>query len=375
MQLADSFSEELRTVRAFLFSLRPRHFGGIMGIMLALSVNAHTPRAIAAAFEKIHGMVCAGTLGADEPVRVVLAPGQYHEILAYNLANPLVMESVPGTAAQDCVVSAENCERFHKDTENRAVFVIGPKATKVTLRGFTVENTHVKTDDDAALGNQAEALCWHNGGGILLAERMRFVSRQDTVHVKGVSWFRDCFVCGDVDFIWGYCDVSLWERCHIHVRQDNRGDGRDAYVLQSRALNGKPGFVLSGCTFTADVRGNGAHIYVARSSGTGRSDSPDRWDSVVLINCTVSPEYDVSLWTDEGGSRAVYPAGSAAVGWREYGTKSPGKDGVPVAADTGRRSPHGYVLSDQEYRAGYADSSHILGAYAARYAQWEKEAR
>lgn len=343
--------------------------------MLALKVSADTPRAIAAAFEKVCDMVRTGALGADELVRVVLAPGQYQEILAYNLANPLVMESVPGTAAQDCVVSAENCERFHKDTENRAVFVIGPNATKVTLRGFTVENTHVKTDDDAALGNQAEALCWHNSGGILLAERMCFVSRQDTVHVKGVSWFRDCFITGDVDFMWGYCAVSLWERCHIHVRQDNRGDGRDAYVLQSRALNGTPGFVLSDCTFTADARGNGARIYVARSSGTGRSDSPDRWDSVALINCTVSPEYDTSLWTDEGGKRAVYPAGSAAVGWREYGTKSPGKDGIHVAADTDSRSPHGYVMSGQEYRARYADSSLILGAAAARYAQWEKETR
>lgn len=343
--------------------------------MLALRVNADTPYAIAAAFEKIGDMVRAGALGADEPVRVVLAPGQYHEILAYNEANPLVMESVPGTAAQDCVVSAENCERFHKDTENRAVFVIGQQATKVTLRGFTVENTHVKTADDAALGNQAEALCWHNDGGILLAERMRFVSRQDTVHVKGVSWFRDCFVSGDVDFIWGYCDVSLWERCHIHVRQDNRGDGRDAYVLQSRARNGRPGFVLSGCTLTADPRGNGARIYVARSSGTGRSDSPDRWDSVALVNCTIVPAYDSSLWTDEDGRRAVYPAGSAAVGWREYGTKSPGTDGRTVAADTGRRSPHGYVMTDQEYRARYADSSLVLGAYAARYAQWERESR
>ena len=111
--------------------------------MLELNVNAKTPLAIAAAFKKIHDMVRTGTLDADAPVHLVLAPGQYHEILSYNLENPLIMESTPGTNPEDCVISAENCEAFHKDTENRAVFVIGLGATKVTLRGFTIENTHV----------------------------------------------------------------------------------------------------------------------------------------------------------------------------------------------------------------------------------------
>lgn len=342
-------------------------------IMLELSVNARAPLAITAAFRKIHDMVRTGTLAADAPVHLMLAPGQYHEILSYNLENPLIMESVPGTRAEDCVVRAENCEAFHKDTENRAVFVIGLAATKVTLRGFTIENTHVKTDDDATLGNQAEALCWHNRDGVLLAERMRFISRQDTVHVKGVSRFRDCYVTGDVDFIWGYCDVSLWEHCHIHVREDNRSGERNGFVLQSRALNGRPGFVFSDCTFTADARTGNAHVYVARSAGTGKPDSPDRWDSIALINCTVGAEFDRSLWTDEGGRRAVYPPGSAATGWREYGTKSPGADGQSVAADTSGRSPHGYVMSDAEYAARYASASLILGAQAARYENGAKE--
>ena len=337
--------------------------------MLELSVNAKTPHTITAAFQKIHDMVRTGTLAADAPVHITLAPGQYQEILSYNLANPLIMESVPGTDPADCVISAENCEAFHKDTENRAVFVIGLGATSVTLRGFTIENTHLKTTDDAALGNQAEALCWHNYDGFLLAENMRFISRQDTVHVKGVSRFKNCYVTGDVDFIWGYADISLWEHCHIHTRLDNRGGERNAYVLQSRALNGKPGFVFTDCDFTADKREEGGRIFIGRSSGTGKPDSPDRWDSIALINCTVSPEYDVALWTDEGGKRAVYPKGSATVGWREYGTKTLGENGHTIAADTNKRSPHGYVMNNKEYFARYASSSLILGAYASKYEQ------
>jgi pectinesterase len=335
--------------------------------MLELTVSPKSPAAITMAFKKLSEMVKSGSLSFDTTIQLTLAPGEYHEILSYNLPNPLIMESVPGTRPEKCVLSAENCEAFHKDTENRSVFVIGSAATSVTLRGFTIENTHVKTAEDANLGNQAEALCWHNRTGFLQAQNMRFISRQDTIHVKGFSHFVNCSVTGDVDYIWGYCDTCLFEKCWIHTRADNRGDGRPAYVLQSRALNGKPGFVFYDCTFTADRRTGVSPIYIGRSSGTGTADSAERWDSIALINCTVSSEYDPKFWTDEDGTRAVYPpVGTALTGWREYGTRSILESGQNVAADVSHRSPHGYVLSPEEFRAFYADAAMVLGLSAQK---------
>src|SRR5574344_368960 len=332
--------------------------------MLELTVSAKTPAAITAAFKKINEMVKSGSLAYDATVHLTLAPGFYHEILSYNLSNPLIMESRPGTRPENCVISAENCEAFHKDTENRAVFFIGMAATHVVLRGFTLENTHVKTDDDASLGNQAEAFCWHNKTGFLEAQNMRFLSRQDTIHVKGFSRFSNCYIAGDVDYIWGYCDTALFEGCWMHTREDNRGTDRPAYVLQSRALNGKPGFVFTDCTFTADKR-SGAGIYIARSSGTGKADSEDRWDSVALINCTVSADYDPCFWTDEDGTREVYPSvGNAMTGWREYGTRTILENGQNIPADTSKRSSHGYIMTNKEYFAHYASASLILGQKA-----------
>ncbi len=336
--------------------------------MLELSITSKNAGAISQAFKKISEMVKTGSLDFEAPVHLTIAPGEYHEIISYNLSNPLVMETPTGTKPEDCVISAENCEAFHKDTENRAVFVIGTAATDVTLRGFTIENTHVKTNDDASLGNQAEALCWHNQKGYLNCENMRFISRQDTIHVKGVSRFKDCYVTGDVDFIWGYCDISLWENCHIHTREDNRGIDRPAYVLQSRALNSKPGFVFTDCEFTADDHGPNGKIYIGRTEGTGKKDSKDRWDSIALINCTISDRYDPALWTDEDGSRQVYPpVGNAMYGWREYGTKTKDSNGKIIPADTSKRSSHNYILSNKEFFAHYASESLILGSYASKY--------
>ncbi|MBP5283133.1 MAG: hypothetical protein J6Y93_00510 [Treponema sp.] len=300
-------------------------------------------------FKKIKELRNSGTIDSETPVRIVMGAGVYQGVISWNMANPLIMEAAAGLKPEECVVSAENCEAFHKDTENRAVFVIGMGATDVTLRGFTIENTHVKTADDAALGNQAEALCFHNQSGSLFCDGMRFISRQDTIHVKGFSRFENCYITGDVDFIWGYCDTSVFENCQIHTREDNRGGVRDAYVLQSRALNSRPGFIFIDCKFTADSRPEGSNIYVARSQGTGAADSADRWDSVALIDCVIDANYSPSLWTDEGGTRKVWPEkGCRDNGWREYGTKRIDSDGNVKADDTSARESHGYVMSRNE---------------------------
>ena len=44
-----------------------------------------------------------------------------------------------------------------------------------------------------------------------MAKHSNFVSYQDTLQVKGYSWFYDCFVTGDVDFIWGSANAALFE--------------------------------------------------------------------------------------------------------------------------------------------------------------------
>lgn len=317
--------------------------------MLELKISPDSPGIITQTFKKINDLVRSGTIDSDTPVRIVLMPGVYQGTISYNLPNPLIMQTPAGTKPEDCLICAENCEAFHKDTENRAVFVIGMGATDVTLKGFSIENTHIKTSDDAALGNQAEALCFHNQSGSLLCQNMRFISRQDTIHVKGFSCFEECYVTGDVDFIWGYCDTSIFQNCHIHTREDNRGGVRNAYVLQSRALNSRPGFIFLDCVFTADKRPEGSRIWVGRSQGTGSEKSPDRWDSIALINCTLDENYESELWTDENGTKLVFPQkGSKETGWREFGTMRKLKDGSVVEDSITGRNQHGYIMTLQE---------------------------
>lgn len=296
------------------------------------------------AFDTVKALLQNKTINSNENIYITLQKGIYEGLLSYDIPNPLYIVSEAGANSSDCVIRAENCEAFHKDTENRAVFVIGKLCTKVVLKGFTIENTHIKTSEDVALANQAEALCFHNQTGTLFAKDLRLISRQDTLHTKGFSVFENCYITGDVDFIWGYCDLSLFYKCHIHSRKDNRGD-RDSYVLQSRAINGKKGFVFKDCIFSCDKRQN-ASVYIARSSGKGSNISPTHWDSIALIDCIIKEGFAPNLYTTEGGRTQFFPKGQCNVGLREYNTVLQG-----FTKNLPRIS---YILTKEEYEKFYS---------------------
>ncbi len=282
--------------------------------------------------------------------RIILCDGEYAGAKKARLFydSPFPLEII-GSGAKNCSLKGENCEAFHKDTENRAILTFGEKCTRVFLSNFEIENAHVKTKDDYALGNQAEALCWHNQTGFLKCEKMRFKSRQDTIHVKGFSFFSECEILGDVDFIWGYCDTAFFENCKITTIRDNRGGNRPAFVLQSRAKNARPGFVFSCCDFFAEERADGGEIFIGRSAGTGAKDSVDRWDSIALLDCTLDENYSKELWTDENGTRSVFPQkGTANCGWREWKTRFVQKDGSIFPLDASKQEKHGQSLSKDE---------------------------
>lgn len=288
----------------------------------------------------------------SEKIEITLSDGDHkglnHERIFYDLKNPLVIKS-EGGKPENCALRAENCETYHKDTENRALITFGKNCTDVTLEGFTIENTHIKTCDNSSLGNQAETICWFNDTGFLYCENMHFLSRQDTIHVRGFSHFKNCYIEGDVDYIWGYNDTSLFDGCHMHTIKDNRGNERAAYVLQSRTLNSRPGFIFINCNFTAEDRGKDSKIFIGRSQGTGKADSVDRWDSIALINCVISSEYNEALWTDEDGSKKVWPEkGCALYGWREFNTKIRLPDGSVKDYDSSKQEKHGYSLTQSE---------------------------
>ena len=108
--------------------------------MIEINVSSKSPAALTSALKKIKEMSSSGSISKDSAVHIILEPGMYRESVRYNLSNPVVIESFPGTKADECVLKADNCESYNSGINNRGVFVFGPNATKVTLKNFTIEN-------------------------------------------------------------------------------------------------------------------------------------------------------------------------------------------------------------------------------------------
>lgn len=321
--------------------------------MLELSVNSKSPAAITAALKKIHEMSMTGAIEKTATVHITLEAGIYRESIKYNLSNPLIIEGSSHIKAKDCVIQADNCEAFRKGVSNRAVFAIGPNVTKITIRNLSIINTHNKSVMDGnTLFDSAEALVWENTNGILKAEGIHLEGRQNTLYVKGYSLFKDCYIAGDTDFIYGEPDVACFENCIVHVREDNRGD-YNGYAVMSRTAADKTGFVFSNCTFTADKRRKNK-LFVYRTMGKGSATTKKNWDSAAFVNCNMSELFDQELVWDDDMNLTIYPRGNACVGIREYNTNIVKNDGSAEKADTALRNVKTYSLTEDDYFNGYS---------------------
>ena len=81
-------------------------------------------------------------LDPEEEIAIILEKGCHKgldkERIFYDLPNPITIQG-EGLNSEDCFLRSENCEAFHKDTENRAVITFGMNCTCVTLKGFTIQ--------------------------------------------------------------------------------------------------------------------------------------------------------------------------------------------------------------------------------------------
>lgn len=88
----------------------------------------------------------------------------------------------------------------------------------------------------------------------------KFIGAQDTLYDhKGRHYFKDCYIQGSVDFIFGD-GLSLYENCHLHAKTDSYG----ALTAQKReSMLEETGFSFVNCKVT----GSGA-LFLGRAWGT-----------------------------------------------------------------------------------------------------------
>ena len=296
-------------------------------------------------------------VSSDTPSRITIRDGEYQEMLFLRGNNNVTLQ---GESRDNTVVYYDNFESFNSGSGKseapaagtpsggRSVFLV-EGVDNLTLTNFTLKNSHIRSND---YSNQAETIYFNSDSGRLTAVDMNFASEQDTLLLKGFSWFYNSLIAGNVDFIWGYVNTALFENSEIRTIGDSKNGNPDedtagGYILQARVPDiSYKGFIFLNSSFTNGPGpiGNGVlddSTYIARSGG-----SASYFDNITLINNRFDTHIATIGWAGEGVRDQPAPNPSpatAAAGWREYGSMD--MQGNPLDLSS-RQFAH--ILADSE---------------------------
>jgi len=138
-----------------------------------------------------------------------------------------------GEDRKGTIIAGRNNDRFNSGRLGRSLMSVD--ANDFVLENMTLRNT------TPYRGSQAEAL--RVSGDRCVLRNDDFHSFQDTLLLSGSVYATNCYVEGDVDFIWGQGSV-FFDRCEIKAVHNG-------YYLQARNPAERPGYVFFQCKLTA----------------------------------------------------------------------------------------------------------------------------
>ena len=213
----------------------------------------------------------------------------------------------------------------------------------LVLKNLTIQNTYSRSANDGSQ-TQAEALVFSSTGN-LVAYNCSFLGHQDTLYLGqkgGRMWFYKDYIRGDVDFIWGYADVALFEECVLNVTNDDGAS--NAYIFASRTVEENDvnkGFVLMNSYVVVD---DNIKTYYGRNSGSDTT--------AAVINNVFSQAVQPALW-GSAASIVKDAAGDAASAYKDRNNAV----GSTLISD-GSRLANTFKMTDRvlkrEYNGRYA---------------------
>ncbi len=298
---------------------------------------------------------------------ISLAPSTYYELLHYNgTANIILQGPKDNKRGDNTIIKYINCNDMNAKQDTRVVFLF--TGANLTLENLTIINAtdprkvYISTQKVSSGNAQAETLFFYHGKGKTLnAYNCSFKSLQDTMQISGKCWFYNCYVEGDVDYVWGTAEVALFEECDFHsVFSPLSGKDR-AYIFETRVgEEGQPlinkGYVLYNSRVEVDMRQNA--YYGRRATAVEKAKIP-YYDQCAIVNVEFWGEGNIGDMRWYVGKAPRVVDGSKHVGWKEYNVsfkKITGKK----PSDTSKRYKDAGDLDKKTYKAEYSNRDVIM---------------
>jgi pectinesterase len=202
------------------------------------------------------------------------------------------------------------------------------EAPDFTARDLTVENgfdyvANLRTR--SIEGPQAVALALGNAADRSRIERCDLIGHQDTFYLRaGRAFVRDCFIAGNVDFIFGGA-AALFERCEIRSRL-RPGEALQGYVAAPSTPRRQPvGFVFDRCRLTREAGLPDSSVRLGRPWRAGGN--TELLGAAAWLDCWMDSHIHPEGWTWMGyRGPAGYPMRLQPLDARlyEYRSRGPG---------------------------------------------------
>ena len=260
-----------------------------------------------------------------------VSPGVYREVLTIDKPNVTILSANPDPAKTVVVNdrnAGENGGTFHSATVNVT-------ADNFFVENITFANDFNKTHPQLPAGSQALAI--FVTGDRAVFHNVRLLGNQDTVYlgtrcgpdrqncVATRQYFSDCYVEGNVDFIFGD-SKAVFENCEIHSTPHNGG----FITAQSKHYPQQDsGFVIDGCRLTADPD-------VTGSVFLGRPWRP--YSTVIYLHTRMDDKIDPAGWREWHPGQTHW---LDTAYYAEFDSSGPG-------AQRGQRDPHAHFLTPEQ---------------------------
>ena len=205
----------------------------------------------------------ANVLATCSRVYIRVKAGTYREqVLVPSKASapPITVYSTESDASKTVIIA------------NQSEVTVGSMSNSATLtvkavRGFQMKNITVANDyvEDASISGGQSAVAMLVQSDQAQFENVRFLGNIGTLYVKSAqetiaarSYFRDCYVEGDQDFIVGR-GTAVFDHTEVKVLSGRKATGVVIGYPSTLVFN-RYGFLFDSCTFTAETGASGASL-------------------------------------------------------------------------------------------------------------------
>jgi pectin methylesterase-like acyl-CoA thioesterase len=265
---------------------------------LAVALDGSAP------FCSVQGALDALPARNTNPSTITVAAGTYHEIIYLTSKNNITLR---GQDRKLTVISGTNNNNLNAGTRPRTLVGVD-SSNNLVIENLTIHNLTPQG------GSQAEALRLQSCDQCVV-RNADILSLQDTLLWSGGRIYAsDCYIAGNVDFIWGSGTV-YFNRCEIKTV------GRAGYNVQARNPASAYGYVFVDCRLTSDagITGNVlARIDVSEYPAS----------HVAYIDTEMGSHISAAGWTITGGGD------TGMLRFWEYGSRTPAGGAVNVSQRT-----------------------------------------